>query len=450
MSLLEDYKSIMIPAMGNLSSSYNICNIGYAVQLLRLEHPVPRWAAPAFASSCLCGAIVGQLLLGWAGDRFGRKLALLVTLSLVVIGAMGSAIFTSGFGDDIWRSLVIWRFILGIGVGGTYPLTAVYAGEMSDDRGLGRTSRVALSISCQVAGNILAPAISFFILLLLGTDKVTQEPWATELGWRLVLGLGALPCLVALRELVSEPDSHEFASARASGHKGRLNEVLRTLEDPSYRKRLIGCAAGWFCFDMSFFGIAVFLPHIVHDLIDKNDRGEGYLLLNSAVSALVNCIAIPATLLSFRLVADDGLGRKNLQGVSFLFISLAYAILALSFSPLRTISATTSVIALFSALFFCLNFGAGMTTYILPQESFPPEVRASMNGIAAAAGKMGAILGASAFAPTARHFGLGFTFGCCAVSAAGGLIATILFVDDMRKEEDGTKVLNVPEVQRHL
>eukprot|EP00961_Rhodomonas_salina_P162704 2191361-Rhodomonas_salina.1 len=38
-------------------------------------------------------------------------------------------------------------------------------------------------------------ATSFFILLLLGTDKVTQEPWATELGWRLVLGLGALPCL---------------------------------------------------------------------------------------------------------------------------------------------------------------------------------------------------------------------------------------------------------------
>jgi hypothetical protein len=32
---------------------------------------VPRWAAPAFASSCLCGAVVGQLLLGWFGDRFG-------------------------------------------------------------------------------------------------------------------------------------------------------------------------------------------------------------------------------------------------------------------------------------------------------------------------------------------------------------------------------------------
>jgi hypothetical protein len=44
------------------------------------------------------------------------------------------------------------------------------------------------------------------------------------------------------------------------------------------------------------------------------------------------------------------------------------------FSSLRAIDATTAIVALFLALFFCLNFGAGMTTYMLPQESFPVEV----------------------------------------------------------------------------
>ena len=112
---------------------------------------------------------------------------MILTLVFIIVGAFGSAIFTTGwslpslqghiavlvdfassclrrdfhlpagFGDDIWTRLVMWRFVLGIGVGGTYPLTAVFAGEMSDDRGLGRTSRVAYSIAMQIAGNVAAP-----------------------------------------------------------------------------------------------------------------------------------------------------------------------------------------------------------------------------------------------------------------------------------------------------
>lgn len=84
--------------------SYNICNIGYVVQLIRLEHPVPRWAAPAFSSSCLFGAVVGQLVLGWCGDKFGRKTGLTLCLLLTVAGSLGSAVFTQGYSLD-FRSM---------------------------------------------------------------------------------------------------------------------------------------------------------------------------------------------------------------------------------------------------------------------------------------------------------------------------------------------------------
>jgi len=63
---------------------------------------------------------------------------------------LGSAIFTWGYGNWVWQTLTFWRFVLGIGVGGTYPLTAVFAGEMVDERGLGRTGRVSLSIAVQI------------------------------------------------------------------------------------------------------------------------------------------------------------------------------------------------------------------------------------------------------------------------------------------------------------
>lgn len=398
---------------------------------------------------------MGQLLLGWFGDRFGRRPAMVITMGLIVFGALGSAIMTTGYGNWIWQSLVAWRFILGIGVGGTYPLTAVMAGEMSDERGLGRTRRVALAIAMQIVGNILAPVLMFFVLLLLGTDRVTMEPWATEFGWRFLLGVGALPAVFALKESLfssgSESESNEYLDARVSSGVGKLKDVVNIISSDSvYRTRLIGCAGGWACFDACFFGVAIFLPHLVHDLIDKNDEAQGYLMLNALVSAAINCIAIPAALLSFKLVGDDGLGRKNLQVISMFLIAVAYAVLTLFFASLRSIDATTAIVALFAALFFCLNFGAGMTTYMLPQESFPVEVRASLNGVAAAAGKIGAIVGASAFAPTARIYGLGTTFGCCSVLGFVGVAVTLFFVPDMRKEEDGRKVLNEPEVHRRL
>jgi hypothetical protein len=91
------------------------------------------------------------------------------------------------------------------------------------------------------------------------------------------------------------------------------------------------------------------------------------LLLNSVVSFLINCLALPAVFLSLRLVVDSSMGRKSLQQTSFLLIALAYVILFLFFPGLRQSKATTAVVFLFGLLFFCLNFGAGLTTYILPQ-----------------------------------------------------------------------------------
>jgi len=298
----------------------------------------------------------------------------------------------------------------------------------------------------------------FIVLVLLGTDRVTEQPWATEMGWRFLLAVGALPGVIALREIVTnsgtDSESNEYLDARASGGIGKLKDVVSSIRtEGKYRTRLIGCAGGWACYDACFFGVVIFLPHLVHDLIDKQDEAEGYLMLNALVSAVINCTAIPAALLSFRLVGDDGLGRRTLQAFSFLLITLSYGVLSMFFSSLRDVDATTAIVVLFVALFFCLNFGAGMTTYMLPQESFPTEVRASLNGIAAAAGKVGAIVGASAFAPTARVYGLGSTFGCCAVFALAGLFLTIFFVPDMRKEEDGRTVLDpkgAPDVHRRL
>ncbi|KAJ1484524.1 hypothetical protein T484DRAFT_1796680 [Baffinella frigidus] len=123
-------------------------------------------------------------------------------------------------------------------------------------------------------GNILAPLLLFLVLLCLGTKKVTEEPWATEVGWRFLLGVGALPALLALRELFSATESHEYLMAKACGNRGRLQDVMNALKEEKYQKRLLGAAGGWFCFDLAFFGMVIFLPHVVHDLVDRDDEAH--------------------------------------------------------------------------------------------------------------------------------------------------------------------------------
>ena len=81
----------------------------------------------------MLGAIVGQLLFGALADLMGRRIIFIVTCSLVILGALLSAFAvdsTSSFG--IFSQLALWRFVLGVGVGGEYPLSAAITSESSD------------------------------------------------------------------------------------------------------------------------------------------------------------------------------------------------------------------------------------------------------------------------------------------------------------------------------
>lgn len=67
--------------------------------------------------------------MGYAGDLFGRNHAMTLTLSLVTFGAIMSAVAPHGSPTSIYATIIVMRFILGVGVGGVYPLAATKAAE---------------------------------------------------------------------------------------------------------------------------------------------------------------------------------------------------------------------------------------------------------------------------------------------------------------------------------
>jgi len=67
--------------------------------------------------------------MGTLGDVLGRKKALLITNSLIVFGALGTGLFTWGESENFYAIMMAFRFILGVGVGGNYPLSAAVSSE---------------------------------------------------------------------------------------------------------------------------------------------------------------------------------------------------------------------------------------------------------------------------------------------------------------------------------
>ena len=68
---------------------------------------------------------------------------------------------------------------------------------------------------------------------------------------------------------------------------------------------------------------------------------------------------------------------------------------------------------------------------MLPAESFPAHIRTTLNGFSAASGKVGAVVGSSAFKPLAT-LSLSATMIVCGVISLVGLVVTYVFVEDRR------------------
>lgn len=91
------------------------------------------------ATMCLIGAAIGQLSFGYIGDKIGRKRGLLISMIVTIIGAVGSAASYQIGSLNIYKCIAIWRFILGCGAGGVYPLSATMSAESAEK---GKGSRI--------------------------------------------------------------------------------------------------------------------------------------------------------------------------------------------------------------------------------------------------------------------------------------------------------------------
>ena len=158
--------------MGFFTDAYDLFVIGIVSTLLKAQWHLGADQLALLNAVMLGAAFLGALVFGRVADVIGRTRVYWMSAALMVIAAVGSALAPS------LAVLIAFRFLLGFGVGGDYPVSAVLMSEYADGRNRGRM--VSLVFSAQAVGLIVGPVIA---LALLGGGAGPPSPGGSCSAW---------------------------------------------------------------------------------------------------------------------------------------------------------------------------------------------------------------------------------------------------------------------------
>jgi MFS family permease len=284
---------------------YNILIISFLMSAIQKSLGLTLTQAGVITSVTLVGSVIGGVFFGWIGDRVGRKTSLLLTLGLFSLGALASS-----FSWD-FASLLFFRFVTGIGLGGEWGAGVVLFNEVWDRNRRGFGS--ALIQAASTAGLGAASVISIWALNTFSPD------W----GWRIALLTGSSPILLMVYVRFWMPESKlwlEYERLRAAGQlppekENAKTAIVEIFKGPSLRYTLIGflMVSGYM---FALYSITVFMPGYMTSLGATPSVVRSVSLILSGVMAL--------SYIGFGWFSD-GLGRKISVIVPTLIAIVGYA-----------------------------------------------------------------------------------------------------------------------------
>ncbi len=429
-------RSIVTAGMGFFTDAYDLFIIGTATTLIAKQWNLSSAETGLVNSITLISAFVGAFVFGRIADVLGRKKVYGLEAALMVGGAVASAFAP----DLIW--LLVFRFVLGIGVGGDYPMSAVLMSEFSNRNNRGKL--VGLVFSMQALGTV-AGYIAGLALLGAGVPD--------GIAWRLLLGLGAIPAAAVILLRRRMPESPRYL-ARVKGERAQAAAAVTSFSDgalttdavadgpgkrlslwaflsnPRYLLILVGTAGSWFLFDYAYYGNSVSAPLIVSGVLGTSASKD--LIHVLALQLIVFTVAaVPAYFLAAYTM--DRIGHRRLQLIGFPLMGLAFLLIGVI--PGVT-TAVVPFLILFGMSYFFAEFGPNTTTFVLPGEVFPTSARTTGHGISAGFAKVGAFLGVYLLPIIKDHFSTAGAMRLFALFALAGMLLTLLVPEGARRSLD--------------
>jgi MFS transporter, putative metabolite:H+ symporter len=363
------------------------------------------------------GMAIGATLGGSVADRVGRRFVFAATL-LVYGVATGAAALS-------WSvaSLLVFRFLIGFGLGAELPVASTLVSEFAPARIRGRV--VVLLEAFWAFGWILAALIGAYVIP------------RSENGWRWAFALGALPALYSGVVRRTMPESVRFLE-----QKGRADEAEavvrrfeaaagvaspeRTAEAPipaapasrvglgelwrgALRRRTLALWLVWFGINFAYYGAFIWIPTLLTQ--------RGFSLVKSFEYTLVITLAqLPGYAVSAWLIEKWG-RRPTLA--AFLAGSAASAVLF-------AMADSRDAILVAGCLLSFFNLGAWGAVYAATPEVYPTAVRATGAGWAAGFGRIASILAPLSVPPLMAAGGTGAVFGTFAGFFCVAIVGALL------------------------
>ncbi|OGV45041.1 MAG: hypothetical protein A2017_05835 [Lentisphaerae bacterium GWF2_44_16] len=448
------WKVWFLSAMGIFLDGFDLFIIGIALPLIKLEYEPTPWHIGALGVSCILGAVLGSVITGYMTDRFGRKTFYLGDMAFCIVAAL-----LTGCAWSI-ESLIVFRFILGIGIGADYPLSASYISEFMPSRVRGRMIVAGFSFQ----------ALGMFMAALAGVAVIFLFP-ASGFAWRLMLMISVLPAGLVLIFRLNIPESprwllskgrskkaahilHRYLPARKAEIEKIVSTELKLIKEihkkelgysalfsRKYIRRTVLCSVPWFLMDIATYGVGVFTPIILGSMLHFGSSVKDRAFSEITGAAFVNVFLIAGFILNLLLV--EILGRIKLQLLGFMGMSAGLCVLAsASLLPGGGSAHLPLIFTGFIVFNLLMNMGPNATTFILPVELFPTAVRASGHGFAAALAKTGAAAGVFLLPVLSAEWGISKVLLLLAVTAFAGFIITWFFrVETKGKSLDELEVV---------
>lgn len=418
------YKLLLVTGLGWLFDSMDTGLIAFILPVLAKEWGLAPGQMGLIGSIGLIGMALGAVISGTVADRIGRKKVFTITVLLYSIASAFCALSWN------YQSLLVFRFLVGFGLGGELPVAATLVSEYAPSRVRGRF--IVLLESFWGLGWIAAACIAYFFIPVYG--------------WRMAFLIGALPALYVCLIRLHMPESVRYLLTRGRVDEARQivlslekqlhvpsalftgeTETVPVVAKASFRElwkkpfmsRTIMLWLVWFGINFSYYGIFMWLPSLVFQ--------QGFTVVKTFEYVLIMTLAqLPGYYCAAWLV--DKIGRKYTLSAFLLFSGVA--------SYFFGHASTAATLMMWGSVMSFFNLGAWGVLYTYTPEQYPTAIRALGSGWAAGFGRFGGMAAPMMVgALLVRSFGFASVFYMFAlVFAAVAVIVLSLGVESKQKD----------------
>lgn len=404
---------------------YTVIAIAYAMPVLVKEWGLKPEETGYILSMGYLGQLFGAIFFGWLAERIGRLSVLLFTILLFVSMDM-ACLFAVGAG-----SMMLFRFVQGIGTGGEVPVASAYINEYIGSRGRGRFFLLYESL---------------FLFGLVGAGFIGRA-LVPAYGWKAMFIVGLVPAVILIPFRFFMKESPRWLAAKgrwaeADHIVGQLEESARarghTLEAPKsnltgisvkptdwrelfqgiYRARTLTIWTMWFCSYLVANGMIAWLPTLYRQTFKLPLETSLLYGLLTSIGGLVASIGCALLI--------DKIGRKRWYTGAFLLAPLPLLLLAWlgATSPMQVLICAGLAYAIVQTITFSL--------YLYSAELYPTRLRAMGTGLGSAWLRLGSSAGPIIVGFIMGGAGIRYVFATFAGVLVVGAIVTWLLAPETK------------------